>query len=262
MERLTVSESSAAAAAPHESATPPDVRLVGLRKAFGDVAAVDGVDLEIAAGEFFTLLGPSGSGKTTTLRLIAGFERPDGGRVELGGVDVSGQPPYQRDVNTVFQDYALFPHMDVADNVAYGLRVKKIAKAERAERLVEEEYGRTIHEGAGERDPLALATGELVWAPGTELVEANARERLGDASGAFRLRDSSHAQAVADVLRDAHVREQRVVLEDRVHVAVERRELRHVAAVQRDGARRRELEAGDHAQHCRLARPGRPEHRE
>ncbi|MEA2350389.1 MAG: putative spermidine/putrescine transport system ATP-binding protein, partial [Thermoleophilaceae bacterium] len=159
MERLTVSESSAAAAAPHESATPPDVRLVGLRKAFGDVAAVDGVDLEIAAGEFFTLLGPSGSGKTTTLRLIAGFERPDGGRVELGGVDVSGQPPYQRDVNTVFQDYALFPHMDVADNVAYGLRVKKIAKAERAERVAD--ALRMVQlEGFGERRPVQLSGGQ------------------------------------------------------------------------------------------------------
>src|SRR5204863_3340899 len=100
-----------------------DVRLVELRKAYGDVVAVDRVDLEIRAGEFFTLLGPSGSGKTTTLRLIAGFERPDEGRIELGGADVSDRPPYERDVNTVFQDYALFPHMTVAQNVEYGLRV-------------------------------------------------------------------------------------------------------------------------------------------
>src|SRR5512132_4697000 len=104
----------------------PDVRLVGVRKAYGDVVAVDGVDLEIAAGEFFTLLGPSGSGKTTTLRLIAGFERPDEGRIELGGRDVSNLPPYGRDVNTVFQDYALFPHMTVAQNVAYGVGVKGV----------------------------------------------------------------------------------------------------------------------------------------
>ena len=85
----------------------PDIRLRGLVRRFGDVAAVDHVDLDIARGEFFTMLGPSGSGKTTTLRLIAGFERPDAGRVELAGVDVAGLPPYERDVNTVFQDYAL-----------------------------------------------------------------------------------------------------------------------------------------------------------
>src|SRR5207247_5479347 len=107
------------------------VRLGGVRKAYDEVGAVDGVDLEIPAGEFFTLLGPSGSGKTTTLRLIAGFERPDEGRIELGGANVSDRPPYERDVNTVFQDYALFPHMTVADNVAYGLRVQGVAKRER-----------------------------------------------------------------------------------------------------------------------------------
>src|SRR6201986_718 len=111
------------------SADPPgDVRLVGVRKSYGDVAAVDGVDLEIARGEFFTLLGPSGSGKTTCLRLIAGFERPDEGRVLRRGRDVTGLPPAERDVNTVFQDYALFPHMSVADNVGYGLRVKRDAR--------------------------------------------------------------------------------------------------------------------------------------
>jgi putative spermidine/putrescine transport system ATP-binding protein len=103
------------------------VRLAGVRKAYGAGApAVDGIDLVIAAGEFFTLLGPSGSGKTTTLRLIAGFERPDAGRVELDGVDVAHLPPYARDVNTVFQDYALFPHMTVRDNVAYGPRARRV----------------------------------------------------------------------------------------------------------------------------------------
>ena len=97
-----------------ESSPAPAVSLVGIRKAYGDVVAVDGLDLEIPVSEFFTLLGPSGSGKTTTLRLIAGFERPDEGRVELGGADVTNRPPYARDVNTVFQDYELFPHMTVA----------------------------------------------------------------------------------------------------------------------------------------------------
>src|SRR5205809_6996140 len=110
---------------------PPDVRLLGLRKTYGDVVAVDRADFEIAPGEFFTMLGPSGSGKTTTLRLIAGFERPDEGRVELAGVDVTSHPPYTRDVNTVFQHYALFPHMTVAGNVEYGLRVKGIDRKQR-----------------------------------------------------------------------------------------------------------------------------------
>jgi putative spermidine/putrescine transport system ATP-binding protein len=94
-------------------ATRVDVRLVDLTRRFGDVTAVDSVSLDITRGEFFTLLGPSGSGKTTTLRLVAGFELPDSGRVELAGTDVTGRPPHTRDVNTVFQDYALFPHMTV-----------------------------------------------------------------------------------------------------------------------------------------------------
>ncbi|TMK72682.1 MAG: ABC transporter ATP-binding protein [Actinobacteria bacterium] len=115
----------------------PDVRLVGVRKTYGEVVAVARVDLEIAAGEFFTLLGPSGSGKTTTLRLIAGFEQPDAGEVRLAGVDITHRPPYARDVNTVFQDYALFPHMTVGENVGYGLRVKGVPRRERARRVAE-----------------------------------------------------------------------------------------------------------------------------
>jgi spermidine/putrescine ABC transporter ATP-binding subunit len=137
----------------------PDVRLVALRKAYGDVLAVDDVNLEIGQGEFFTLLGPSGSGKTTTLRMIAGFERPDSGSIELAGVDVSSTPPYLRDVNTVFQDYALFPHMTVLDNVAYGLRVKGIARAERA-RKAEEALGLVRLEGYGDRKPIQLSGGQ------------------------------------------------------------------------------------------------------
>src|SRR5919112_6107625 len=110
----------------------PDIRLKGVRKAYGDVVAVDGVELEIAHGEFFTMLGPSGSGKTTTLRMIAGFELPDAGTVELAGRDVASLAPYDREVNTVFQDYALFPHMSVAENIEYGMRVRKARKEERA----------------------------------------------------------------------------------------------------------------------------------
>ncbi|GAA2033029.1 ABC transporter ATP-binding protein [Agromyces tropicus] len=112
----------------------PAIRLTGLTKEFGAVTAVDHVDLEIAAGEFFSMLGPSGSGKTTVLRLIAGFEQPTSGTIELFGDDVTRRAPFDRDVNTVFQDYALFPHMDVLENVAYGLRVRGIGRRERTER--------------------------------------------------------------------------------------------------------------------------------
>jgi putative spermidine/putrescine transport system ATP-binding protein len=111
-----------------------DVSLIGVSKHYGEVVAVESLDLEVKRGEFFTLLGPSGSGKTTTLRMIAGFEEPDTGRVELAGRDVTGLPPYDRSVNTVFQDYALFPHMSVGENVAYGLRVKGVGKEERRRR--------------------------------------------------------------------------------------------------------------------------------
>ena len=112
----------------------PAVSLRGLRKTFGDVVAVDDVDLDIVDGEFLTLLGPSGSGKTTVLRMIAGFELPTSGTILLSGDDVSQRAPFDRDVNTVFQDYALFPHMTVLQNIEYGLRVKKVPKADRRER--------------------------------------------------------------------------------------------------------------------------------
>jgi putative spermidine/putrescine transport system ATP-binding protein len=136
-----------------------DVRLVELTRRFGEVTAVDAVSLDIARGEFFTLLGPSGSGKTTTLRLIAGFELPDGGRVELAGTDVSGRPPYARDVNTVFQDYALFPHMSVRENVEYGLRIKKVPRDQRRAR-VEEALAMVRLGDYGTRKPAQLSGGQ------------------------------------------------------------------------------------------------------
>ena len=118
-----------------------------------------GIDLDIRAGEFFTMLGPSGSGKTTTLRMIAGFEDPTAGTIELAGEDVSGVPPYERAVNTVFQDYALFPHMSVADNVAYGLKVSKVDKAERARRR-DEALEMVRLPGYGDRKPGELSGGQ------------------------------------------------------------------------------------------------------
>jgi putative spermidine/putrescine transport system ATP-binding protein len=120
-----------------ETRTGVAVRLAGVRKRFGRVNAADGIDLEIHEGEFFSMLGPSGSGTTTCLRLIAGFDTPTEGRVYLDGDDVTDLPPYERDVNTVFQDYALFPHMTVAQNVEYGLKVKKVPPEERRERVAE-----------------------------------------------------------------------------------------------------------------------------
>lgn len=144
----------------------PAVSVRGVSKRFGDTVAVDAIDLDIASGEFFSLLGPSGSGKTTLLRMIAGFETPTSGVISLGGVDVTDRPPFDRDVNTVFQDYALFPHMSVLDNVAYGLRVKGVGKTERRARAAEAlddvrlgDYGsrRPSQLSGGQRQRVALA---------------------------------------------------------------------------------------------------------
>ncbi|HEV8572836.1 MAG TPA: ABC transporter ATP-binding protein [Actinomycetota bacterium] len=130
-----------------------------MRKTFGDVVAVDHVDLDVYAGEFFSLLGPSGSGKTTCLRIVAGFEAPTTGRVLLQGHNVTELPPYERDVNTVFQDYALFPHMTVQNNVEYGLRVKGVARGERRTRAAE--ALRMVRlEGFQRRQPHELSGGQ------------------------------------------------------------------------------------------------------
>ena len=139
--------------------TPPAIRFVSVSRHFGDVKAVNGVSLDILDGEFFSLLGPSGSGKTTCLRMVAGFERPSAGQIFLHGQDVSNLPPYERDVNTVFQDYALFPQMSVADNVGYGLMVRGVAKTERA-RQVEEMLELVRLPGLGKRKPSQLSGGQ------------------------------------------------------------------------------------------------------
>ncbi|XVQ88913.1 ABC transporter ATP-binding protein [Microbispora siamensis] len=135
------------------------VSLRGLHKSFGPVEAVAGIDLDVADGEFFAMLGPSGSGKTTVLRMIAGFESPTAGTVELGGRDVTRLAPFERDVNTVFQDYALFPHMSVLDNVEYGLRVKKVPRAERRERALAALRSVRL-EGFEKRRPAQLSGGQ------------------------------------------------------------------------------------------------------
>src|SRR3990172_3302579 len=141
------------------SLTTAAVSLVGITKRFDDVVAVDGVTLDVVDGEFFSLLGPSGSGKTTCLRMIAGFEQPTEGRILLGGQDVSRLAPYERDVNTVFQDYALFPHMTVADNVGYGLMVRKVDRGERRLR-VDDALQMVRLEGFGKRKPAQLSGGQ------------------------------------------------------------------------------------------------------
>ncbi|WP_045743130.1 ABC transporter ATP-binding protein [Actinoplanes rectilineatus] len=137
----------------------PAIRLTGLRKSFGAVDAVAGVDLEIADGEFFSMLGPSGSGKTTVLRMIAGFELPTAGTVALAGRDVSRLAPFERDVNTVFQDYALFPHLSVVENVEYGLKVRRVPRRERRDRAVRALHSVQLH-GFESRKPAAMSGGQ------------------------------------------------------------------------------------------------------
>ena len=149
-----------------ETRSTPAIQLVRVRKTFGDVVAVNDIDLEIAEAEFFSLLGPSGSGKTTVLRMIAGFELPTTGAVLLHGREVTQLAPYDRDVNTVFQDYALFPHMTVQQNVEYGLKVKGVGKSDRRQRAGEmlesvrlSSYGnrRPNQLSGGQRQRVALA---------------------------------------------------------------------------------------------------------
>jgi putative spermidine/putrescine transport system ATP-binding protein len=137
----------------------PAVRFRAVGRYFGEVRAIDGLSLEVADGEFFSLLGPSGSGKTTCLRLIAGFEQPDAGHIEIHGVDVAGVPPYRRDVNTVFQDYALFPHMSVGQNVEYGLMIRRVPAVERRKRS-EQMLALVKLSGLRERKPAQLSGGQ------------------------------------------------------------------------------------------------------
>ena len=139
--------------------SPAAIRFEKVSRYFGEVKAVDNTDLEIRDGEFFSMLGPSGSGKTTCLRMIAGFDRPTAGHIYLYGQDVSDLPPYERDVNTVFQDYALFPHMTIEDNIAYGLMIKGVDKKERIKQ-VDAMLDLVRLPGYGSRKPSQLSGGQ------------------------------------------------------------------------------------------------------
>ena len=169
----------------------PAISVRGLSKHYDQVRAVDQLDLDIEDGEFFSMLGPSGSGKTTVLRLIAGFEQPTAGSVKLGDEDVTRRAPYDRDVNTVFQDYAIFPHMSVLQNVEYGLRVKKVPRAKRRTRA-EEALATVRLEGYAARRPHQLSGGQRQrvalgrlgeplpdWVTGAPAAATSARLELG-----------------------------------------------------------------------------------
>ena len=207
--------------------SPVIISIRGLTRSFGDVHAVTGIDLDIYEGEFITLLGPSGSGKTTVLRMIAGFEKPDAGSISLSGKDVSQLPPYERDVNTVFQDYALFPHMNVLSNIEYGLRVKGVAKAERLERATEALHQVRL-EGYGERKPSQLSGGQRQRvALARALVNRPSVLLLDDPLGALDLKLREQMQIELKALQRAvgitfifvtHDQEEALTMSDRIAV--------------------------------------------
>src|SRR3954449_8916817 len=177
----------------------PTVRLERVSKHFGDLVAVRDLDLDIGSGEFFTLLGPSGCGKTTTLRMVAGFEQPTAGRVLIDGADVAGLPSYRRPTNTVFQSYALFPHLSVRDNVAFGLRRKKVAKNEIRQR-VESELERVGLAAEVNRKPNQLSGGQQ-WGVGGGASrgkpKAKPARRWAAAAGGAAARPGQPAQGIA-----------------------------------------------------------------
>jgi putative spermidine/putrescine transport system ATP-binding protein len=214
------------------AAPPPVSAAVALRevsRSYGDVRAIEDISLEVRAGEFFTMLGPSGSGKTTTLRLIAGFELPDSGRVYLDGADVTESAPYERSVNTVFQDYALFPHMSVLDNVAYGLRVAGVPRAKRRERA-EEALNMVRLPDVGGRRPSQLSGGQrqrvalaraIVNRPRVLLLD----EPLGALDLKLRLQMQVELKSIQRALRElvtfvyvTHDQDEALTMSDRIAV--------------------------------------------
>ncbi|MFJ7154046.1 ABC transporter ATP-binding protein [Streptomyces sp. NPDC101118] len=206
---------------------PHAIRLRGLRKSFGRTDAVTGIDLDIADGEFFSVLGPSGSGKTTVLRMVAGFEAPTGGTIELAGRDVTRAAPYERDVHTVFQDYALFPHMTLEQNVAYGLKVRGVPRAERLDRA-RTALARVRLEGYGARRPAQLSGGQRQRvALARALVNRPAVLLLDEPLGALDLKLREEMQVELKALQRevgitfvlvTHDQEEALTLSDRIAV--------------------------------------------
>jgi spermidine/putrescine transport system ATP-binding protein len=206
------------------------VQLFDLAKRFGEVTAVDGISLDIPAGEFFSLLGPSGCGKTTTLRMIAGFERPDAGRILLDGRDMAQTPPNQRPVNTVFQNYALFPHLDVSDNVAFGLRFQGVAKADARQRVATAldlvrlrgfEERRPTQLSGGQQQRVALARA-LVLNPSVLLLD----EPLGSLDAKLRKALQIELKAIQErvgitFVYVTHDQEEALTMSDRIAVMSE-----------------------------------------
>ncbi|MFI0713643.1 ABC transporter ATP-binding protein [Streptomyces inhibens] len=222
-----MTEAARTDARPARTAAAPAVRLTAVSKDFGAVRAVEGAELTLQEGEFFSLLGPSGSGKTTLLRLIAGFEQPTAGRIEVAGRDVTALPPSRRDVHTVFQDYALFPHMTVEQNVAYALTVRGVRKPERLARAREalrtvrlDDYGprRPAQLSGGQRQRVALARA-LIDNPGLLLLD----EPLGALDLQLRQemqRELTRIQRATGVtfLLVTHDQEEALTLSDRLAV--------------------------------------------
>ncbi len=209
------------------AADRPALVLRGLEKYFGDVPAVDGVDLEVRQGEFITLLGPSGSGKTTTLRMIAGFTLQSGGTIEIDGVDMSHVPPYRRDVGMIFQNYALFPHMTAAENIAFPLQMRRVGRPE-IKRRVSDALALVKLEGLGERYPRQLSGGQQQRIAFARAVVFNPRLLLMDEPlGALdkKLREALQLEVMhisrqlgATVVYVTHDQEEALVMSDRIAI--------------------------------------------
>ena len=255
--------------APAIASSAAGIVLRGVSKRYGDSPsaplAVRDVSFEIAPGTLTTLLGPSGCGKTTTLRMIAGLEAPSAGSIWIGGRDVTLLGPAERNVSMVFQSYALFPHMDVLGNVAYGLEVSGLARREARERARTAMAGVGL-DGLAARLPSELSGGQqqrvalaraLVLEPAVLLFD----EPLSNLDARLRSRHAGDVEPVGNVGENAHVREERVALEHHADVALGRRQPGDVAPGDDDAAARRRLEPGDHPERRRLAAAARPEQR-